>query len=486
MTKSKVILLLKTFSSDEIKSFNDFLNSPYFNKNKTVCSLFSILKNLYPEFNEVKTDKGILYKKLFTGKEYNEQVMKNLISGLYKLCREFLETESFRKDKHERKLNLLKQLIPRNADQVYSGEVKNFEKELGDLSELSEKSFYYLFQLEELKISFHLERNQQPKVFEKVMNSGEFLLLYFHLHLTKTISNLNVNKQTFNVEYKTNAPDQYFKNTDYKKFISYLEKNEINFSEIFKLYYLRVMCNTDPFEESDYFEFKKLLLRNLNSLGRVEIYGLFNAAAAYCIRKIHSQNEKFIKELFDISKTEIENGFYKFSENSPVTIMKFRNTCLPALRLKEFEWVKNFVEEYKNDIIESDRENAVKIIYAQMSFEKGEYEEVLGLLSGLNPDQLYLKLDIRNLTLMSYIELDYTESALSMIDSFRHYLSGNKSLSDAIIESNLRFVNSVNSYILMKERVQTEKLSDLKNSLAPYINEMRINWLIEKINKEMK
>lgn len=486
MYKSKLLLLIKSFSQDEIKKFSDFISSPYFNRNRTLIRFYSEIKHYYPEFTKEKVEKEKFYSKLFPGKKFNEQVMKNLISDLIKLCKEFLQTELSRNDNYERRMNLLRQLVERKADPVFYSEIKSFELELNDISEFSEKSFYYLFQLEELKISFHLLRNEQPLVFEKVINSGEYLILFFHLHLTKTISNLNVNKQSFNVEYKTNLPEEFFKNTGFNKIIEYMKRKKIKYSEILELYYYRVLCNTHPFDESYYYKFKDLLLKNMNSLGKVEIYGLFNALETFCMRKINSGSAEFVEELFEIFNTEIEKGFYKYSDTSPVTFMKFRNTYLPALKLKKFDWAKKFIEDFKNDIIDSDRDNVVKIANAQIDFEKGDFGKVLESIATLNPDLLYLKIDIRILTLMSYYEMNYTESVLSLIDSFRHFIASNKSLSNEFKENNLRFINALNSFILFKEKNHTGNMQELLDKLKPFLIDRRISWLSEKIKSEIK
>jgi hypothetical protein len=82
---------------------------------------------------------------------------------------------------------------------------------------------------------------------------------------------------------------------------------------------------------------------------------------------------------------------------------------------------------------------------------------------------------------MSYYELNYTESVLSGIDSYRHFLMGNKSLTDVFRESHLRFINALGALIQFKEKRKEEKLEELKDKLTAYKSERRIRWLIEKI-----
>jgi len=483
MNKSKLILLLKSFSNEDSKKFKDFLNSPFFNKNKTVIKFYDALKisiNESYENDENKNEKEIIYNEIFPGKKYNEQVIKNLTSELLKIVKEYFEISVYRNDKYEKKLNLLKKLAGLKADKIYLSELNSFENDLKGLEFYSDRSFHHLFMIEELKISYHLERNEQPKVIENVMNSGEFLILYFHLHLAKTISNLNVNAQTYRVNYEYNIPEEYFIRTDYSAIIKYMKDVNFRYSELFEMYFLRVISNIAPFHEENFFKLKELLLKNINSLDRAEVYGLFISLEAFCMRKINEGNLFFIKEIFGIYKIEIEKDFYKFSETSPVTFMKFRNTYLTALRLKEFDWANKFIQKFKSDLIESDKENVLNVAYAMISFENGEFEKTLEYIADISPSQLYMKIDVRNLTIMSYYELGYTESVLSAIDSFRHFLSGNAAISETMKESNFRFINSLYKLLLVNEKNKQIKLTRLKESLMPFIGERRIEWLLEK------
>lgn len=486
MNKIKVILLLKTFSKVEFKRFGEFLKSPYFNKNTTLIKYFDELKKHYPEFSAGKASKEIIYKKIFKSGSYNEQVMKNLTSELYKLCREFLIIEFKNKDGYEKKLNLLRQLIMRKADSIFHSEQKIFKSELMNDSELSEKNFYYLYQLEDTMIGFHLERNEQPLVFDRVLKSGEYLILFFLINLSKTISNLNVNMQSFNVDYPVNLPQEFFDKINIVEIIDYMRSNSIGFSEIAELYLYRVICNRQPYDEQFYYKFKELVLGNINRLGRIEIYGLFNALETFCLIKINSGGSQFNEELFNIFNLEIEKGFYKYSETSPVTYMKFRNTYLAGLALRKYDWVEHFIEKFKNELIETDRENIITIANAQLEFEKGNFEKVLESISTIEAFHNYSKIDLRNLTLMCYYELNYIESALSMIDSYKHFLTANKSMPEVFQKSHKRFLNSFYSLINYKIKGQKDKLIELRNELVDHKNERRVNWLIEKIDDAVR
>ena len=80
MIKSSVISILNTFSQEEIKQFEDFLNSPFHNKNAKVIQFFNVLKEYHPGFDDEKLTKENLFKELFGNVKYKESYIRNLFS----------------------------------------------------------------------------------------------------------------------------------------------------------------------------------------------------------------------------------------------------------------------------------------------------------------------------------------------------------------------------------------------------------------------
>ncbi len=90
MYNSSLVEIIKSFSSSDIKRFDEFLNSPFFNKKPTVIKLWDDLKSFYPEFNSKEISKKNTYERIVPGKKYNYGTMKNMIFDLTKLAEIFL------------------------------------------------------------------------------------------------------------------------------------------------------------------------------------------------------------------------------------------------------------------------------------------------------------------------------------------------------------------------------------------------------------
>lgn len=133
MRKTNLINILSNFTPNEMKEMGDFLTSPYFNKNKKVIELFSLLKDLYPDFNTPKSDKEIVYKKLYPGKEYNDGIMRLMIHSLNILCEDFISISKFQrsfylKDRFLLEYYVLDKKAPKLFERKYNSIKKKIQK----------------------------------------------------------------------------------------------------------------------------------------------------------------------------------------------------------------------------------------------------------------------------------------------------------------------------------------------------------------------
>src|SRR5437016_321318 len=98
MEKSKLTEVFKTFSKDEIKSFNDFVKSPFFNKEKVLIKLAGYLQRLHPAYNFPGIEKERVFTFLYPGKKFNDGLMRNITSDLLALAEKFLAVKRLDKN----------------------------------------------------------------------------------------------------------------------------------------------------------------------------------------------------------------------------------------------------------------------------------------------------------------------------------------------------------------------------------------------------
>src|SRR5258706_12075729 len=109
MLKSSLFEIIRTFSKEDLIKFDDFVKSPYHNRNSNVVKLFMAIKKFAPDFKDPKLSKEEVWKKIFPAKEYNYGIMKNLIHDLNKLSLKFLQLQNYLAKEFDSDINLLEQ-----------------------------------------------------------------------------------------------------------------------------------------------------------------------------------------------------------------------------------------------------------------------------------------------------------------------------------------------------------------------------------------
>ena len=110
-------------------------------------------------------------------------------------------------------------------------------------------------------------------------------------------------------------------------------------------------------------------------------------------------------------------------------------------------------------------------------------QEIARLLKPDEDDYFVLKLDIKSWTLKIYYELKYFEQAISFIDSYRHFLSKNSSISPQLKERHLSFLKFTSDLIKLKAHSDGFSVKKMKTELANNNNIVHKDWIAEKISE---
>jgi hypothetical protein len=482
MFKSKSILLLKSFDQNELKRFSEFLSSPYFNKNARVTKLFGELKKYYPEFTSKGAAKENLYKKLFPGKTYNEQVMKNLISELLKLEKEFLSVDWYTNDPNEKSLGLITKLLKRPVEPIFDKEVETLISSLGN-SELSlNRVNLFMHELEEKRFNHDILNNRQSSASEHIEKSGEYLTIFFLRSILHLSINNHVNRFSFNLDIEKNFADRLINSIEIQKLLDYIESVNPKEALSLKLTYYALVSIVNVDDDTAYKRYHDMLHKNLNNLGRDDVQIFLQFTESICAQKINGGKTSFYNDLFETYEQEIQRNVYN-PDPSLITVLKFRNICLTAIRVGKYNWAEKFINDFKNRLQKPDRKNTVELAQAQLNFARGNFSESLEHLNRIKTTQMYFKVDVKNLNLMALYELEHYESAISLIESFKKMLTTNPALTKQYSQKNVNFINSVNTLIRLKTENKPGEAAVLQEKIESYDILSNKKWLNEKVSE---
>ncbi|MBK8550208.1 MAG: hypothetical protein IPL53_03785 [Ignavibacteria bacterium] len=473
MQNTRLIQFLRSLNQTEIKQFNDFVNSPSFNKNKNLSRLFEILYEYYPEFDITVLSEEELFKIIFKNERFEYFKIKNLISDLFALGKEFLAFNIYKKDNRIKEKFLLGELHVRNLDTAFEQAFKNAEKQLEKTNVRDEQYF-----LHKMDLQFELMSYYSPK-----KPNVNFHYLQERLDLFVSHSLITLLKM-YNTMLHENNQNNY--NYDMKMFdnvMDYLEKNGISNNPTLEIYYYILLLEKTK-DEKYFYVLKDLKSKYNDKIGLYDNYMLYLHMDGYCATAYNVNGRTdLLYEQFILAK---ENSMSNIPELGKILYPDFLNEVKKAVRVNEFQWAEDYIEKFKDNLTE-EKENTLDFCYGYISYKRGELDKALDYFSKANFSNFILKIQVKILLLQLCIDKKYYEQADLMIDTFRHYLSREKSILDSIKTSTLEFLK-ITSELIKMNTVISDKDKDYKIAkIKQDIENMSGNrfgmklWLKEKI-----
>lgn len=163
---------------------------------------------------------------------------------------------------------------------------------------------------------------------------------------------------------------------------------------------------------------------------------------------------------------------------SPFT---YKNILKLGVRLKEFEWIDQFLDNYRPYLESKDRKNHYTYCRAVFYFNKSEYSQVLALLQKVTfKDKLY-ELDVRRMLLIIYYEQSEISALESLLDSFQVYISRQTGLGYHK-ENYLNLIRFVRKFLKsnMRNKAIKEKLKSEKGNISALAERQ---WLLNLLDE---
>lgn len=483
MLKSKVIDVFKALSADELKRLRDYIRSPYHNKNKNVISMFEIIRKYAPDFNNENISKEKLFAKIFPGKEYNDTVMRILLSDIMRLAEDFLVYKQVEKSETDYNTYLLKDFMERKIDKLFLKKFKESGNGHIDL-QIDDSFFHYKFSIEELNKGFNIDRNMQHLNSTNLVEMGNYLIIYFLIKMSSVVHDIDVNRGNFNIEFNNNSVNGFLHFVNPESIKKLIQNEEFKEREMLEMYYYSFLMNDNEISEEIYLRLKELFYKNINRFDRGAAYNLFLAILNYNgKRHWNDPDNKHRRESLEIYKDMLRFGLYSWDDNVYMTVIMFRSILTMCSLLKEIDWMEYFINNYIDKIEPAQRQNMFYFAKAKLSFARKDYSSSLENITKVNFNLFTFKFDVKTLMLQIYYELGYYEEAAAMMDSFKHFLSNNKNVSQVFREWNVNFLNFYGELINHKSGRKKTDIDLLKKKIESTPNSASPVWLKNKAHE---
>lgn len=465
MKNTQLATALKTLTKSEFRQFGNFIKSPYFNNRSEVMRFYEALKIFYPGFNMTEKDIAFIFQKVYPGKKVNGVLMRKLFSLTTNLLMEFITVNNFRENKFEFGIKMIDMLREKKLSRM-------FEKKSRQINSLLQNSIHNLSYYEsKLKytslLNGYLLNTNEKSMVSKMQNELDDLMEYFLTVLFVQYIRLGEWSRNLNVKFDLKFQDEVLK---------YYSSNKSGEVTLAALYYnMLMLLNTE--DEKYYFELMKGRNKFESKLSDLDDYNIAIVSMQYCYKKVIKGSSQYRHHQFEITKNMLKKHLIPSGYIEPYF---FTNAIRNATNIQEFKWAENFIIEYKERLNPDIAEEIIDYSHAMTEFGKGNYENSLERLSKINIERSNMKLDIKNLQIVNYYELDYKIELESLIDTYKHFLHRDKSINQHFKNTSLQFLNFVSELIKVNTSGKNTSAYILKKEIAnaPFFNFKE--WLIKK------
>jgi|GEM_PF-3584699 len=480
MINTNLLEIIRTFSADEMKKFEEMIRSPYFNKNNPLIKLFEQIKKQYPKLKSVNLKKEDIYLKMFPDKKYNYGSMKNIIYDLQKLCEKFIVIQEMTLDEFDVNRYLINGLRNKKLTNLYEKKLKELDISLKGKEFIDDKYFLKMYLQNEIKqnvifdnskSNIHIKENIRTPYFEQHIVSSAYIKKYYLLDTLRTFNFIITNKNILDLK-------SVIKNCD-----EFINENKDNFNEqTLDIEYRFLKLNLGRITDKEFLYLKLLTIKELYEMKANEnvIYAYSVYLLNYCRVKNHTDNQ-YITHAFDIVKSIVANDNCD-TDHGYMNLILARNIILISTQLNEFHWCDNFLKLQMKRIHPDYRDSIMNFYNANKYFYEGKFGKSLEHLAGMNNDDIFNKNYIKELTILNYYELKYFDLLNEQIDSYKKFIINNEMFPDSYKVRTKKFVD----YLYKLFKAASEKKKDLHLLRKDINNEEGLlykTWLIEKLNE---
>lgn len=484
MHKTKLISLFKYLNSREQTRFLDYVNSPFYNKHTEVKKLCAYLvKYATDPKKQHRLEKERIFKYVYPNKLFDGNILHAIASKLLSLLHDFLVVTAHEDKRNVHLIKVLSELRHREQSKDYEAVLRKLERNqdvaYNDVEDLYWEKFLYHG---ELDTNFLMQGGRSYN--ENLQLKNDFLDLFFITKKLKLACSMISRNKILGSNYQYRLVDELF---------VYLNQPDSAYAQepTIKIYaaILKMLLHGNK-RDTEYFEVKSLMVKYRTIFAKIEQRDIYGYLENHCISR-YQQNtsvDKYLRELLDISKFLVQHKI-NFIDGRLLD-GDYKNIGTTAINLGDYEWAKEFIENYKDDLLPNVRESAYSYLLAFWSYSTKDYKGALQALYNVIFTNWTYHAGAKMIQLRVYYELDEGEALYSLTDAFRNYLKRNKQLTDRHRKPFYNFINSIKRLYKLKEsqdylrkekfEKDFEKLEKHLKETSPVLSKV---WLLEMMDE---
>lgn len=428
-----MIKYFNSLSQEEVEKFDEFVSSPYFNKNEKNIKLFKYLKSLYPFLEPPDIKNEALFKNIYD-EPYNAVKASRMISDFNRVFEKFIYQLEHENNIIYNNLLCLTALSKRGLRKKFEENskkiIENFDEQF-----LKDDDYYYTYQnIQYENYSFYRDELSSafpPEQLQKRSDNLDYFYFFSKLHTFRDM-----------LLYQDNAGKKLnFTHRMRDEILTFIRDNAAELKEHHpNLYiiYLSLMMESNLEDNSFAVEYIEYLAYNHDRIPKGKLKYYYNYLLSFYITKVNNGELSFRKNLLELIKIIDKYNLFLFNEFIPET--DFNRAVITALTVGEFEWAEYFINTYGKRLQPDIKENIVNLSLAKLYFYKKDYAKASKWLQKVTEKASSTFINSRILEAKiayeekNFISIDY------LIEGMRRYLERNKKVREIDVINNKKFL----------------------------------------------
>lgn len=456
MNSNKLYSFLNTLNNSERK-----LLLFYIQEQKDLTNIVQYLSS-----HEYTNSKD-LYKVVFKGKQYDAKQLHNAFYTLTRHIERIIALRYFEEDAAFNNFILMRFCSQYNLTKEYNSYLQKLKQQT-DNSESSNLLFSYLSQKIHLD---YLEEKKRQFIQEELIKKDQLLDAFYFKEKLWNLFEMDVYKNIYHFAYTPNLSDS----------IQSIDINNFHFAKSSLQFLKLLLLMMEEFENDTHFERAlNLLDESYNVIPVKDLRLYYIAIINYAIKKFNTGKKAYLNELFKIYTLQIKHHVL-LNEKNYLEPYAYKNITTIALQNKEFDWTKNFIEDYSGYLPKEEKENAYQYNLANYYYYTGNYKQCLRLLQTVHFTDVYYNLDARSILLKIYFEEKEWNLLHDHCFAFKAFVLRQKGISEQHKTGYLNLIKwthklSDSIFDIRKRKTIIEKIAGQKK-----ISELK--WLMEQIER---
>lgn len=469
MQKSVLVEIIRSLNKKEVREIQKWLQSPAHNQRQDVVRLFEYLVKTASGNQEELLAKTAIWPGLFPGEAFDDARIRQTMYFLLKSTEEYLAFTELSKDTVHIQTVLLK--VYRNR--------------------LLERPFRHMMEAAR-------KRQQTSPYRNSIFLREQHILeqeLYFYLGTRKRDLDINLQETTdaldlayiadkLQIACRMLAHKSVNKQANYnmgllEPTLEYVEEQGLLKEPAVAVYYYGFKALTEKESDPFFTELEKCIFEHGHLFPLAELREIYLLAINYCVGRFNSGETDYAKRAFDLFRKGFEDNI--LLENNLISRFTFGNAIAFALRLKEYDWVEKFIQQFQHNLEEKYRRSVVHFNQSRLYFEKGDYDMAQRLLIQFEYDDMLLNIIAKTMLLKIYYEQGEFDAFESLLESMRIYLQRKEALDTHRKTAYKNLISIMKKLLHLNpySKTQTERLRALVVETNPL---MERDWLLRQLD----